>query len=514
MPIAVADKSVFQDADHWKLPDGNSTIVQSVPVFDAHKEHDERKYVTDEKGEERPNPEYGKLVREFDQHKLQQICDNCNRRFERTGDATPLTLGHTRVGRPESEQPPIAGWALNFRLARVGPSKLLCIVADFFVEPAWWKEFLAHPRRSVEFFGQDMIFDPIALLIRTPERDLGLIQAYMRERDTQQAIRYAFQAWHKESPVHYAMKEEAEHMEKITVGADGDEGVKIKEGKHYEKPVEELPEKAEDKPPVAKGPDSGPVSNPEDAPGFDDEGELPGHHEDPKQRTDHAYTADRYMKHYMRHHLDYMKHHLGFHPAPHEEHTPEPLHDTPPATQHMAGAGSPSGSNTGLPVMAKDHYQREESSIHYAKRVDALEGELKSIKAERDAERAKANASAGRMCVAILEGEGYRFRDRSKEAERFSKMAEAERMDRMAEIRDCYEKTGAPTGGPFPVAEYADEPAVLQYQRREQPEQFSKEDASEAMKIAQADPIYLKTGHWEDAYTRAMETVKAKRKQA
>lgn len=169
---------MFKDASRWRLPDGKSTVVPGVPCFDEHSEQDERKTITDAAGKEVPNPNFGKVVRQFDANKLQVIASNCNRRYQTTGDACPVTLGHTRPGEPEKNQPEICGYALNFRLGRYGPSQRLAIIADFYILPAYWVEFLKHPRRSVELFPRDQVFDPIAVLKRTPERDLGLITDY------------------------------------------------------------------------------------------------------------------------------------------------------------------------------------------------------------------------------------------------------------------------------------------------------------------------------------------------
>lgn len=173
---------MFRNPSRWQLPSGESTVVPNVPVFDEHDEVDERPTVKDSNGNDTPNPQKGRLIRRFDAAKLQEICDRCNHRLQTTGDACPVTIGHTRPGEPESSQPAISGYAVNFHLGNFGPAGKLAILSDFYILPAMWQEFEAHPRRSVELFPKDNVFDPIAVLKRTPERDLGLIQSYIDAR--------------------------------------------------------------------------------------------------------------------------------------------------------------------------------------------------------------------------------------------------------------------------------------------------------------------------------------------
>lgn len=147
---------------------GEYVPVPGVPVFDVHDEFDAK----------------GNLVRRFGQRELQELAEHCNDR-ERTGDLSPFGPGHTVDGAPEESQPPVWGYARNFRVARFGPGQKLGLVADFYVRrqlrtadgrmvdgEAYMKEF---PRRSIELWAKDKIIDWIALLRRTPQRDLGLL---------------------------------------------------------------------------------------------------------------------------------------------------------------------------------------------------------------------------------------------------------------------------------------------------------------------------------------------------
>lgn len=142
----------FENADLWEVRD-------NVPIFDAHEEHDAS----------------GAIVRSFALADLEEIASNCNRREIETGDAVPITIGHTQSGAPETEQPPIVGYARRFRVGKFGPQAKTAILATFYFFKDRFEESLEYPRRSVELWMRDKIIDPIALLKRTPKRDLGLL---------------------------------------------------------------------------------------------------------------------------------------------------------------------------------------------------------------------------------------------------------------------------------------------------------------------------------------------------
>jgi hypothetical protein len=142
----------FDDTSLWVVRD-------NVPVFDAHEEI----------GED------GQIIRAFGREELEEIADNSNRRYIETGDAVPITLGHTRPGAPETDQPPIVGYAQQFHVGTFGPENKLGILATFYIRKEHLHTALEYPRRSVELWLRERIIDPIALLKRTPKRDLGLL---------------------------------------------------------------------------------------------------------------------------------------------------------------------------------------------------------------------------------------------------------------------------------------------------------------------------------------------------
>lgn len=171
--VAAADPTLeslrmFDDVSQW-------VIKENVPVFDAHYEIGDN----------------GQVVN-FDAEELQVYCDNMNRRETESGDLCPLTDGHT-LGEPfktpEKFQPEILGYARHFSVGRFGPSKKLAILCTFYIKKAKVARASELPRRSVERWVKSKIFDPIALLARTPERDLGLV-TYAKRR-SERIARYA-----------------------------------------------------------------------------------------------------------------------------------------------------------------------------------------------------------------------------------------------------------------------------------------------------------------------------------
>lgn len=136
-------------------------VVQDVPVFAEH-------YM--EPDGEDPGEYLGP-------DKLQVIAQNNNRRVEETGDATPITIGHTKDGLDENKQPKVVGFATNFRVHQLLNTNKQAIHADFHLMVDMLDEIKNYQRRSVEYWPKRMEIDPIALLgATTPEQDLGLLQ--------------------------------------------------------------------------------------------------------------------------------------------------------------------------------------------------------------------------------------------------------------------------------------------------------------------------------------------------
>lgn len=135
--------------------DNAFVVVPARAVFDVHDEH---------------APD-GKLLRRFGVSELNHIASRCNARDAR-GAWCPLTLGHTRPGRPESEQPASVGYARNFRVGPDPATGSPALLADFWFRRERYNEALPYMRVSVELWPNDWVLDPVALLARTPRLDI------------------------------------------------------------------------------------------------------------------------------------------------------------------------------------------------------------------------------------------------------------------------------------------------------------------------------------------------------
>ena len=149
----------------WKYEKDASTgevyaVYHSVPIFKEHTGSDGTKYT---------------------QELLEDIADNNNDRIEETGDYCPIVGWHTPSDNDPSKDPPIIGFAENFRVEKFGKKKpKWCIYATFKIRKEKHDYFRDHPRRSVEIWPEDKpenrYIDPIAVLgAETPRQDLGLV---------------------------------------------------------------------------------------------------------------------------------------------------------------------------------------------------------------------------------------------------------------------------------------------------------------------------------------------------
>jgi hypothetical protein len=149
----------------WKYEKDTSTgevyaVYHSVPIFKEHTGSDGTKYT---------------------QELLEAIADNNNDRIEETGDYCPIVGWHTPSDNDPSKDPPIIGFAENFRVEKFGKKNpKWCIYATFKIRKDKHGYFRDHPRRSVEIWPEDKpenrYIDPIAVLgAETPRQDLGLV---------------------------------------------------------------------------------------------------------------------------------------------------------------------------------------------------------------------------------------------------------------------------------------------------------------------------------------------------
>lgn len=158
----------LEDPDEWD-------ITRNVPVFTVHSrkspEGDERYRVTEET--------------------LGDIGDNGESRESKKGVLGILTIGHRPNDKriPETEVPKFAkpiGVFKNQRKGVFGPKQEPCLLVDEYILKEHTKEAKQFPFRSAEYWPNRKEVTGVALLLRDPELDLGMVGyemmvAYMRE---------------------------------------------------------------------------------------------------------------------------------------------------------------------------------------------------------------------------------------------------------------------------------------------------------------------------------------------
>lgn len=181
MPAATLDKP--PDAIHTSrtldkplktpaVPDGDFLVFEDRPIFCEHTATDGTVY---------------------DKRRLQELCDNQNRRISETGDFTPIVVGHTpdkyELARGAG-QPEVIGFAGPFRLGLIGnDSPKWAILARLHVFTGDETKFRKNPRCSVELWPDEGFFDPISVLgAETPKLELGM--HYARDRQGRDVRRY------------------------------------------------------------------------------------------------------------------------------------------------------------------------------------------------------------------------------------------------------------------------------------------------------------------------------------
>lgn len=138
-------------------------IKQGVPVFKAH---------------ERVDPASGKQIK-VDDTKLERIAKNMQLLEAQQGVPIRMTLGHTEPGKPETNQPPIAGYYRNPRVQTFGPKGEKAVVVDEWLDPQYRSVRKNYPYRSAEYYDDTEQITGVALLTRDPFLDLGVV-AYSR----------------------------------------------------------------------------------------------------------------------------------------------------------------------------------------------------------------------------------------------------------------------------------------------------------------------------------------------
>jgi uncharacterized protein YciI len=140
-------------------------VIKDVPIIDEHLLRDED----------------GQPVKKIGYRELVEIANRGNQRVRDTGDEAPIVIGHTKDGLPEHLQPPVVGFARDFKVGRLGKTGRKAVLATFRLLKKHLDLIRKYPRRSVELWLEDWTIDPISLLgASTPERDLGLLKLHAK----------------------------------------------------------------------------------------------------------------------------------------------------------------------------------------------------------------------------------------------------------------------------------------------------------------------------------------------
>lgn len=160
----------------------------NVAIFDEHEE----RFWLDAEGK-RCEPEDGvkEVVRRFDKKRLEEIAKRCNARDE-VGSLSPITFGHTIPGeKDETKQPDPKGYALGYGVRYDKNLGRHVLATNFYIRRQDYEKAKSYPRISVELWPKHLVVDPIALIRRTPQRDLPQWVYY---RGSDEVIRYSMES--------------------------------------------------------------------------------------------------------------------------------------------------------------------------------------------------------------------------------------------------------------------------------------------------------------------------------
>lgn len=182
----------------------------------------------------------GKFVK-LTKKELQEIADARNRLIENKHAAAAISLGHTKDGVAEDEQPDVAGVATRWRLGKFKDGTHGIWITPW-EDPAHKGKMKAHPGTSVELWLNPNDVNPIAFLkSTTPRRDLEYPLAGPRHFDRNEEtssgrsiVRFAREDAAGRQPILFAMKGESsesipqasKHMDKNVKCDDPDMAVK------------------------------------------------------------------------------------------------------------------------------------------------------------------------------------------------------------------------------------------------------------------------------------------------
>jgi hypothetical protein len=148
----------FDDPSRW-------VVVNDAPICRPHRRSVRR-------------PDGGEDVVEVTVADLARIASEMQWRERESGVVPVMTIGHRQQNDPafpETEQPPVVGFARNARVGTFGPRNIPCVVGTLYYKREWWPEAKEYPFRSMDFFPPTMAVTGVALLKRDPFLQLGMV---------------------------------------------------------------------------------------------------------------------------------------------------------------------------------------------------------------------------------------------------------------------------------------------------------------------------------------------------
>lgn len=160
MPTATADPTL--DLLRSFSEPGRYKVGPAVPIFKPHKRTVKREDGT----------EYIVNVTASD---LPVIADNINRLLADHGVAQRMTVGHVNPKESEIDQPALVGYWKDATVGTFGPKQEPCVYLTPYFLPEHYAVAKRFPYRSAEYYPSRKEIRGVALLMRDPQLDLGMV---------------------------------------------------------------------------------------------------------------------------------------------------------------------------------------------------------------------------------------------------------------------------------------------------------------------------------------------------
>jgi hypothetical protein len=157
----------FDDPSKW-------VIKRNVPIFKPHVKRDKD----------------GNFLYEVTEADLPEILANLQAAKQNLRVVPKVTLGHVHLQKdwPEQQQAPIVGYVPEARVGRFGANP--AILGDIYVRKEDDAKVKGYPFRSADYYPQTKEITGVAMLIRDPELDLGMVSLH---RDKGPCYQYALE---------------------------------------------------------------------------------------------------------------------------------------------------------------------------------------------------------------------------------------------------------------------------------------------------------------------------------